>query len=91
MAETPYCPLLSIGKDVPVKCLEELCMFYVKQLKLCSFTVIGYTNALGIQTGSLQVQKPASTAQKAQEKPQTGEKKPETGTGGNPFALDDLE
>ena len=88
MADTPYCPLLSINKDVPVPCQEELCMLYVKQLKLCSITVMGYTNAINMQaqTGSpAAAQKPATSAQTTQ-KPKT-EAKPQS----NPFALDDLE
>lgn len=89
MAETPYCPLLSIGKDIPVKCQEELCMFYVKQLKLCSITVIGYANALGIQAPSgVQMQPKKSSPQ---EKPASEPKKPGQDPVANPFTLDDLE
>ena len=91
MADTPYCPLLSIGKDVPVPCQEELCMLYVKQLKLCSITVMGYTNAINMQTqtgSSASPQKPASsgTAATTGQKPKL-EAKPQS----NPFAMDDLE
>ncbi len=63
MPETPYCPLLSINKDVPVLCQEELCMWYVKQLKLCALTVMAYTNALNLQV-------PTGTTQTPGQKPQ---------------------
>ena len=94
MPETPYCPLLSINKDVPVLCQEELCMWYVKQLKLCSITVMAYTNAIGLQAP----QKPASASgssgasqaqPQAKSTPTSQPKKEQQKT--NPFALDDLD
>lgn len=97
MPETPYCPLLSINKDVPVLCQEELCMWYVKQLKLCCATVLAYTNALNLQTPSGGVQaavKPQSSSQQAQPqiKPNlTNQPKKEQEKVQNPFALDDLD
>lgn len=102
MPETPYCPVLSINKDVPVLCQEELCMWYVKQLKLCSVTVLAYTNAINMQGVSVQtpitatqpIQKPQSTvssqAQQAVKPPLTREPKKEQPKV-NPFALDDLD
>ena len=99
MPETPYCPLLSIGKDVPVLCQEELCMWYVKQLKLCAITVTAYANALNLQmpqAGSnpqTPVQKPqAATTPQTQQVKQTLTNKPqEKQKPVNPFALDDLD
>ena len=99
MPETPYCPLLSINKEVPVLCQEELCMWYVKQLKLCSITVLAYTNALNLQMPQVAG---AQTAQKSQQPtPQqtqeqvkstlTNQPKKEPGKQINPFALDDLD
>ena len=92
MPDTPYCPLLSIGKEVPVLCQEELCMWYVKQLKLCSLTVMAYTNAINLQgpaTSQTPAQKPQapSSGQVKQDltKPKQETKAP------NPFALDDLD
>ena len=98
MPETPYCPLLSINKEVPVLCQEELCMWYVKQLKLCSLTVIAYANALNLQNlpqGGM----PATQAQKSQaasqeqfiKQPLTTSPKKEGQKVPNPFVLDDLE
>ena len=93
MAETPYCPLLSINKDVPVMCQEEICMWYVKQLKLCSITVLAYTNALTLQgppaTQTAQAQKPQQQAPLKQNL--TSPPKKEESKGINPFALDDME
>ncbi len=98
MAETPYCPLLSINKDVPVMCQEELCMWYVKQLKLCSITVLAYTNALTLQgpqapsvPQSTQAQKPQQQSQTQVKQNLTTSPKKEESKGVNPFALDDLE
>ena len=95
MPETPYCPLLSIGKDVPALCQEELCMWYVKQLKLCAITVTAYANALHLQmpqtAGSPQTpeQKPQQATQQVK---QTLTNKPqEKPKATNPFALDDLD
>ena len=99
MPETPYCPLLSINKDVPVLCQEELCMWYIKQLKLCSITVLAYTNALNLQapinaTGPLPT--PAQKATQATTGAQTQVKQdlttgPKKEQKANPFALDDLD
>jgi len=97
MPETPYCPLLSINKDVPVMCQEELCMWYVKQLKLCSATVLAYTNALNLQgpSGAQVASKPQPTTaagQQPQVKPGlSNPPKKDEGKGINPFALDDLD
>ncbi len=103
MADTPYCPLLSINKDVPVMCQEELCMFYVKQLKLCSITVMAYTNALNLQSpGSSpmpqQSPKPTQTASSTQQplkqpsaEPKKGQTPANPQKSQNPFALDDLD
>lgn len=94
MPETPYCPLLSINKEVPVLCQEELCMWYVKQLKLCALTVTAYANALNLQTPPAvtpatgqktpqpqQVKQPLTNQPQQKEKPKAM----------NPFALDDLD
>ena len=100
MPETPYCPLLSINKDVPVLCQEELCMWYVKQLKLCSLTVMAYANALNLQmpqtAGSPQApgQKSQQTTSQTQQVKQTLTNQPqskEKPKATNPFALDDLD
>ena len=100
MPETPYCPLLSINKDVPVMCQEELCMFYVKQLKLCAITVMAYTNALNLQAPSGAApqqaaqkpqQAPPSTSQQQVKQNLTSTPKKEEGKTVNPFALDDLD
>ena len=97
MPETPYCPLLSIGKEVPVLCQEELCMWYVKQLKLCAITVTAYSNALNLQmpqTTGIQtpIQKPQQSSPQTQQVKQTITNKPqEKPKAMNPFALDDLD
>ena len=100
MPETPYCPLLSIGKDVPVLCQEELCMWYVKQLKLCAITETAYSNALNLQmpqapsSSQAPVQKAQQAGSQTQQvkqpltnQPQSKEKSKPI----NPFALDDLD
>lgn len=93
MPDTPYCPLLSIGKEVPVLCQEELCMWYVKQLKLCSLTVMAYANAINLQA-------PGTSSQAAPQKPQASSsgqvkqdltKPKQEAKAPNPFALDDLD
>lgn len=94
MPETPYCPLLSINKEVPVLCQEELCMWYVKQLKLCSITVLAYANALNIQGIQAPAQKPQAPSLKPQEEPKQATQAPpkkEQTKGVNPFMLDDLD
>ena len=94
MAETPYCPLLSIGKEVPVLCQEELCMWYVKQLKLCSLTVMAYSGALnlqGPQGNTQQTPKPSAPQKTSQQSTPKPTPKPQQQGGINPFALDDLD
>ena len=94
MPETPYCPLLSINKEVPVLCQEELCMWYVKQLKLCALTVTAYANALNLQTppaatptAGQKTSQPQQVKQPLTNQPQQKEKPKAM----NPFALDDLD
>jgi len=89
MPEIPYCPLLSINKEVPVLCQEELCMWYVKQLKLCSITVLAYTNALNLQSPQATTQTPAQKQQEVKQALRDAPKKEAKAT--NPFALDDLD
>ncbi len=92
MADTPYCPLLSINKEVPVMCQEELCMWYVKQLKLCSLTVMAYANALNLQGAPQGMQKPASKEPvKPQPQPEAKKEQVKPQNPVNPFALDDLD
>lgn len=49
MAETkksiPYCPLMSVGKDVDMVCTQDRCAWYVPNIKKCSMYIIAY-NAL---------------------------------------------
>ena len=97
MAETPYCPLLSVNKEVPVLCQEELCMWYVKQLKLCAITVTAYAGALNLQLptqGTPQTQS-AQKSQQPQSQPQQVKQplsaQKEKPKNVNPFALDDLD
>lgn len=95
MPETPYCPLLSINKEIPVLCQEELCMWYVKQLKLCSITVLAYTNALNLQLPQASTDTATPQAQKQPQTPQVkspliNEPKKEQAKV-NPFVLDDLD
>lgn len=103
MSETPYCPLLSINKEVSVLCQEELCMWYIKQLKLCSITVSAYTNAMSLQNIGVATASTAQGVQKPQQTPSakvqsqvkqnlTNEPpKKEQPKAVNPFALDDLD
>lgn len=104
MPETPYCPLLSINKEVPVLCQEELCMWYVKQLKLCSITVLAYTQAMSLQNLPVGTPQAAQSAQKPQtQQPSTQTplqtkqtvtkepQKPSQAKPVNPFVLDDLD
>ena len=92
MPEVPYCPLLSIGKDIPVLCQEDLCMWYVKQLKLCSLTVMAYSQALELQTPSAGIQKSQATATpQSQPKPTVSQQPKKEAQKTNPFVLDDLD
>ncbi|MBI2996695.1 MAG: hypothetical protein HYY52_08350 [Candidatus Melainabacteria bacterium] len=93
MPDTPYCPLLSINKDVPVLCQEELCMWYVKQLKLCSITVQAYTSAMGLQMPIAKTSPTPSPVPQAkvQVKQDLTSQSKKQETKANPFALDDLD
>jgi hypothetical protein len=98
MPETPYCPLLSINKEVPVLCQEELCMWYVKQLKLCSITVLAYTNAINFQgpqatsSQTPQATRPQQAATSPEQiKQPLIKEQPKGQKQVNPFALDDLD
>lgn len=98
MSNIPYCPLLSLNQENPVMCQEELCMWYVKQLKLCAITVQAYASAINTQPESAQQSvKPKQTVVKKPQaaqtvkQPLTNEPKKEELPKQNPFALDDLD
>lgn len=98
MPETPYCPLLSVNKEVSVLCQEELCMWYIKQLKLCSVTVLAYTNAINLQSPAgatnatpVPTQKPQAAQQAPLKQNLTGQPQKSQVKAQNPFALDDLD
>ena len=47
---TPYCPLMSAGKDIEVVCSEERCAWYMQNYKKCSMYIIAHNAAMDIQT-----------------------------------------
>lgn len=48
--DTPICPLISAGVEIPQLCQQEKCAWYVKAYKMCSIYVIAHNAALDIKT-----------------------------------------
>lgn len=42
----PYCPLLSVAKDVDMVCTQERCAWYIPNIKKCSMYMIAYNSLL---------------------------------------------
>ncbi len=51
----PYCPLMSVGKDVDMVCTQERCAWYIPNIKKCSMYIMAY-NAL-LEANSKQITK----------------------------------
>ena len=49
MNQTPVCPLISAGKEIPQVCVEENCAWYIKNYKTCSVYVLAHNAALEIK------------------------------------------
>lgn len=45
----PFCPLMSVGKDIDAVCTTDRCAWYLKNYKMCSVHVIAHNAALEIQ------------------------------------------
>jgi len=48
--ETPICPLMSAGQEVPRICEQEKCAWYLKAYKTCSVYVLAHNAAIDIKT-----------------------------------------
>ena len=45
----PLCPLMSVGSQVEIVCMQENCAWYLKNYKSCSIYVIAHDAALNIK------------------------------------------
>jgi hypothetical protein len=45
---TPYCPLMSAGKDVDMICTKERCAWWVPSIKKCSVYLLAYDALLNV-------------------------------------------
>ncbi|MFH0702021.1 MAG: hypothetical protein V2B14_00580 [bacterium] len=49
MTQTPICPLMSAGNEIPQICVEETCAWYMKSYKTCAVYVLSHNAALEIK------------------------------------------
>ncbi len=59
----PLCPLMSVGSQVEIVCMQENCAWYMKNHKLCSVFVMAHNAMLDIQGKQLKLRQ----AQQAQQ------------------------
>ena len=45
----PICPLMSVGSQVEVVCLQENCAWYLKNYKICSVFMMAHNATLEVQ------------------------------------------
>ena len=48
--EIPVCPLMSVGSQVEIVCMQEACAWYLKNYKVCSVFMIAQNSLLDVQT-----------------------------------------
>ena len=57
MTSIPVCPMLSVGKDISMMCLQESCAWYMKNYKTCSIYLLAHNAALDVKEKQAQAQK----------------------------------
>ncbi|MBR1976953.1 hypothetical protein IKA15_01595 [bacterium] len=48
-SKIPVCPLLSIGSDSPMVCIQEECAWYMANLKKCGAYLIAHNAMLEVK------------------------------------------
>jgi hypothetical protein len=49
MPQTPICPVISAGQEVPQICAEESCAWFMKGYKTCAVYILAHNAALEIK------------------------------------------
>ncbi len=44
----PLCPLMSVGSQVEIVCMQENCAWYLKNHKICSVYMIAHNSMLDV-------------------------------------------
>ena len=57
----PLCPLMSVGPQVEIVCMQENCAWYLKNYKICSVYMMAHNSMLDVQA------KQAKARQQAQQ------------------------
>ena len=45
----PLCPLMSVGSQVEIVCMQENCAWYLKNYKICSVYMMAHNSMLDVQ------------------------------------------
>lgn len=45
----PLCPLMSVGSQVEIVCMQENCAWYLKNYKVCSVYMMAHNSMLDVQ------------------------------------------
>lgn len=45
----PLCPLMSVGSQVEIVCMQESCAWYLKNYKICSVYMMAHNSMLDVQ------------------------------------------
>ena len=48
-SQTPICPIMSSGSEIPALCVEETCAWYMKNYKTCAVYIMAHNAALEIK------------------------------------------
>ena len=47
--QVSLCPLMSVGSQVEIVCMQENCAWYLKNYKLCAVYMLAYNSMLDVQ------------------------------------------
>ena len=45
----PLCPLMSVGSQVEIVCMQESCAWYLRNYKICSVYMMAHNSMLDVQ------------------------------------------
>lgn len=51
------CPLMSVGSQVEIVCMQENCAWYLKNYKLCSVYMLAYNSMLDVRAKQVATKK----------------------------------
>ena len=59
----PICPLMSVGSQVEIVCIQENCAWYLKNYKVCSMFMVAHNSMLDVQAKQARARQARANAQ----------------------------